>query len=63
MITKWDKTQRELEEFHRLDQRRTMELHPALNDERLPRLICVIQRDGVTDWNTFCLSDFIRPSM
>jgi hypothetical protein len=60
MVTKWDKTRRELEELHRFTEEKTVEIHPASNVEKAPRLLCVLQRNGTPDWNTFCLSDFIR---
>jgi hypothetical protein len=60
MITKWDKSKKEPEEFYRFDDKETTLLHPAKHEEDLPRLFCVLQRNNVIDWNTFCLSDFIR---
>jgi hypothetical protein len=60
MITKWNKFQQEREEFYRCEDRIASLLHPAEHDPDVPRLFCVLQRNGVTDWNTFCLSNFIR---
>jgi len=60
MITKWNKSQREREEVHRFDDQKTRALHAAEHDANSPRLLCVLQRNGETDWDTFCLSDFIR---
>jgi len=62
MITKWDKSHKEREKFYQLDDKKAALLHPSEHDENSPRLFCVLQRNGVTDWDTFCLSDFIRPS-
>jgi hypothetical protein len=60
MVTKWNKSKKEPEEFYRYDDQRTVLIHPAKHDSQSPRLFCVLQRDSETDWNTFCLSDFIR---
>jgi hypothetical protein len=60
MITKWNKFQKEQEEFYRYDDQRTVLIYPAEHDSQSPRLFSVLQQDSVTDWNTFCLSDFIR---
>ncbi len=60
MITKWNKTQREHEEVYRLNDQKTRELHSANHETNSPRLLCVLQRNGVIDWDTCCLSDFIR---
>ncbi len=60
MITKWAKLQRDHEEIYRFDDRKTRELHPAEHDSTSPRLICVLQQNDKPDWDTFCLSNFIR---
>lgn len=60
MITKWDKSQKLLEEFYRYDENKACLLHSAGHDENSPRLLCVLQRNGVNIWESFCLSDFIR---
>ena len=62
LVTKWDKTHREPEVFHRFDDKKTCALHDASHVHDLPRLLCVIEQNGVSDWNTFCLSNFIRSS-
>ena len=62
MVTKWDKSQRELEEVYRLKEGKAALLHPATHEKDSPRLLCVLQQDGEPIWETFCLSDFIRPS-
>jgi hypothetical protein len=60
MITKWNKAQREREEVYKLDSETARTLHTATNELNAPRLLCVLQRNGVPDWDTLCLSDFIR---
>lgn len=60
MITKWNKSQKQLEEFYRFDERQSILLHSAPHDPYSPRLCCVLRQNGQIDWNTFCLSDFIR---
>ena len=61
MITKWAKSKNDLEEIHRYDDEKTREfLHRAETDRKSPRLICVLQQNGQPNWDTFCLSDFIR---
>lgn len=61
MITKWNKSQKASEEFYRCDENRARKLHSAEHDSTSPRLFCVLQRHGVIDWKSFCLSDYIRP--
>ncbi|CAF2968803.1 unnamed protein product [Rotaria sp. Silwood2] len=60
MITKWDKSKKEFEKIHQLDEKNVLRLHRALHDNYSPRLLCVLVRNGFPDWDTFCLSDFIR---
>jgi hypothetical protein len=60
MITKWNKSQQEREEYYRCENRIASRLHSAEHVDDTPRLFCVLQRDGVTDWDTFCLSNFIE---
>jgi hypothetical protein len=60
MITKWDKSQNELEEVYRLDEKNTIRIHGAPHDSSSPRLLCVLQRNNGPLWDTFCLSDFIQ---
>ncbi|CAF0875568.1 unnamed protein product [Adineta steineri] len=60
MITKWNKSSREVKEFYRLEDNKTKLIHSAPHDTHSPRLLCVIQRNGIIEWNTLCLSDFIK---
>ncbi len=60
MITKWNKSQKQLKEFYRLKETKSVLLHSAPHDPDSPRLCCVLQQNGQIDWDTFCLSDFIR---
>ncbi|CAF4040392.1 unnamed protein product [Rotaria sordida] len=60
MITKWNKSKIESKKIYQLDEQQVVQLHSAKHDSYSPRLLCVLQRDGFPDWNTFCLSDFIR---
>jgi hypothetical protein len=60
MITKWDKSQKQLVEFYRYDEIKTILLHSAPHDSTSPPLFCVLEQNGHIQWDTFCLSDFIR---
>ena len=60
MITKWNKSKRNLDEVYRYDDQKARNLHPAATDSKSPRLLCVLQQNGQPIWDTFCLSDFIR---
>ncbi len=62
MVTMWDKSQPLEEIVHQLDEQSTIELHPAIHDSSSPRLLCVLRQGGQINWETFCLSDFIRSS-
>ncbi|CAF3839790.1 unnamed protein product, partial [Rotaria sp. Silwood1] len=60
MITKWNKSKKDFEIIHQLDEKNVVQLHSAIHDSCSPRLLCVLVRDNNPDWNTICLSDFIR---
>ncbi|CAF3893697.1 unnamed protein product, partial [Rotaria sp. Silwood1] len=60
MITKWNKSKKDFEIIHQLDEKNVVQLHSAIHDSCSPRLLCVLVRDNSPDWNTICLSDFIR---
>ncbi|CAF3632958.1 unnamed protein product [Rotaria socialis] len=60
MITKWDKSKKQLEAIYELSEQSVVELHTAAHCPSSPRLLCVLARNGVPDWDTLCLSDFIR---
>ena len=60
MITKWDKTSRELLKVHELSEKEASRLHSAANDPYSPRLLCVLRQGDRTLWNTCGVSDFIR---
>lgn len=61
MVTKWAKLNNDLEEIYQYDDEKTTELlHRAQTDPKSPRLICVLQQNDQPNWDTFCLSDFIR---
>jgi len=60
MITKWNKSQHELEKFYQCPNKIASQLHSAKHLDNTPRLFCVLQRNGVPDWDTFCLSNFIK---
>ncbi len=49
--------------FHTLPITKFRHLHCAKHASHTPRLACVIEdKDGIIQWDTFGLSDFIRPS-
>ena len=60
--TMWDKSHPQEVPVYHLDEQSTVRLHPAIHDPSSPRLLCVLQQDGHINWETFCLSDFIRSS-
>ncbi|CAF4371771.1 unnamed protein product, partial [Rotaria magnacalcarata] len=60
MITKWDKSKKQLEAIYELNEQSVVELHTAAHDSSSSRLLCVLERNGALDWDTLCLSDFIR---
>jgi hypothetical protein len=45
-----------------LDEEIAMNLHSTSYDPRFFRLMCTLVKDDTVDWNTLCLSDYIRPS-
>lgn len=49
--------------FYQADEDLMQNLHPAQYDERFIRLACAIVHSNKIEWNTLCLSDYIRPSM
>jgi hypothetical protein len=62
MVTMWDKSQPLEEIVYQPDEQSTIRLHPAIHDPSSPRLLCVLRQGGQINWETFCLSDFIRSS-
>jgi hypothetical protein len=62
MPTMWDKSRPTEEILYQLDEQSTIRLHSAPHDPVSPRFLCVLQQNGETKWETFCLSNFIRSS-
>lgn len=48
--------------FYRLDETIAARLHPTSYDPHLFRLACVLVENNTIQWDTLCLSDYIRPS-
>jgi hypothetical protein len=48
--------------FYQLDEKQATNLHSAPYNPKFFRLACILVKEDVIDWNTLCLSDYIRPS-
>ncbi|CAF0876603.1 unnamed protein product [Rotaria sordida] len=47
--------------FHQLDEDIVENLHPAPYDANFIRLMCILVLNHKIEWDTLCLSDYIRP--
>lgn len=59
MTALWDKSDPLEELIYSLPEDLVTSVHPAQHDPLSPRLLCVIKEDS-ENWETFCLSDFMR---
>lgn len=61
MVTKWDKSKKQSSFVCQMNEEIVNTIHNVSHEKDLPRLLCVLAKNGTCDWNTMCLSNFIRP--